>query len=127
METFRKLTESLARKTSRRNLFGRGAGVATGALLGAAAGTLTQPIRVSAGGGTVCDFPGPPCNCNQCQTSGVCDKPCIIMTVYYSSGCWVRDGVTCCDCDCNGTGSPARFICGCGADYHQPGGANCVS
>jgi hypothetical protein len=51
------------------------------------------------------------------------------MTVYYSSGCWVRDGVTCCDCDCNGTGSPTRFICGCGADWHNnptfcpPGGA----
>jgi hypothetical protein len=37
--TFRTLTENLARNTTRRGLFGRGAGIATGALIGAAAGT----------------------------------------------------------------------------------------
>ncbi len=133
MEVFRRLTENLARTTTRRGLFGRGAEIATGALLGAAAGTLTRPAPTEAGAGTVCIFPGPPCPCGGCATSGVCAKPCIIMTYYYPSGCWVTSGVTCCDCDCNGlAGPPANNpgglpaeVCGCGSDYHAPGGAIC--
>src|SRR3972149_7351706 len=61
MEFVRRVSEGLARRTSRRGLFGHGAEVATGALLGAAAGTLTRPNAVGAGGGTVCAFPGPAC------------------------------------------------------------------
>jgi hypothetical protein len=124
MNVLQRLSEDLARKTSRRGLFGRGATIATGALLGAAAGTLTRANPVSAGG-TVCSFPngGTPCPCEGCSSGGVCAKPCIIMTVYWASGCWVTGNVTCCDCDCNAKlnlpgGSPAQ-VCGCGSDYHQ--------
>ena len=43
MELVRRVSEGLARKTSRRGLFGRGAEVASGALFGTAASTLTRP------------------------------------------------------------------------------------
>jgi hypothetical protein len=124
MNLLQRASEGLARKTSRRGFFGKGAEVATGALLGVAAGTITRSGIVSAGGRTtVCAFPGPGCPCDGCATSGVCAKPCIIMTQYYASGCWVTGSVTCCDCDCNGKlnlpgGSPAN-VCGCGSDYHS--------
>jgi len=119
MDAFRRISESLARRTSRRGLFGRGAGVATWLLIGAAAGSLARPASVGAGGSTVCAFPGLPCNCDQCSEGGVCSKPCIVYTYYYASGCWVTAGVTCCDCDCRGNGDPPRGICGCGSDYHN--------
>ncbi len=60
MDLLRRATEGLARKTSRRGLFGRGAEVVTGALFGAAAGTLAQAGSASAGPGTVCFFPARP-------------------------------------------------------------------
>lgn len=114
----RSVAEGLARKTSRRGIFGRGADVAFGALAGAAAGTLTRGSGAIAGAGTACVFPGPPCACDQCQENGVCTKPCVILTTYYASGCWVAfNGATCCDCDCptdHGSG-----WCGCGSDYHN--------
>ena len=120
MRLFRSLGEGLARKTTRRRLFGRGAEVATGALLGVAAGSLTRPNAVAADHlSTACFFPGPPCPCEGCRASGVCAKPCIIMTLYYASGCWVagHNGATCCDCDCNGF--QGFQVCGCGSDYHN--------
>ena len=116
MELFQRLSEGLARKTSRRSLFGRGAEVATGALLGAAAGTLTRPGSAAAAH-TVCQFPGPPCPCDGCNETGVCAKPCFINTTWYAAGCWVNGGVNCCDCICGGS-------CGCGTDYHNDP-ANC--
>jgi hypothetical protein len=113
----RSVAEGLARRTTRRGLFGRGAEVAFGALAGAAAGTLTHGSGAIAGSGTVCYFPGPPCACDQCQTSGVCGKPCVILTEYYTAGCWTTAEITCCDCDCpSGQG---RGWCGCGSDYHN--------
>jgi hypothetical protein len=117
MELFRRVSEGLARRTSRRGLFGRGAQLATGALIGVAAGTAARVQHAGAGTDTVCQFPGPPCFCDGCNSNGTCAKPCIIMTQYYASGCWVRDGYTCCDCDCNGAGG--NQICGCGSDYHN--------
>ncbi len=116
MDLVRRVTEGLARKTSRRGLFGRGAELATGAMLGVAAGSLTRPGAASAGVGTVCQFPGPFCGCDGCISNGLCGKPCNIMTQYYASGCWVTSGVTCCDCDCNGF--QGREICGCGSDIY---------
>jgi len=123
MPFLQKVSEGLARRTTRRGFFGRGADVAFGALAGAAAGTLSKAGGVSAGGGTSCVFPGPPCECDKCQTNGVCAKPCIILTTYYASGCWVSvTGATCCDCDCQGLNG--FNACGCGTDYHgNP--ANC--
>ena len=117
MDLVRQATERLARKTSRRGLFGRGAEVIAGALFGAAAGTLTRPGPVSAGVGTVCFFPGPPCPCDACTAGGTCGKPCVMNTTWYSTGCWVTAGVTCCDCDCNGF--QGVQVCGCGSDYHN--------
>ena len=117
MELFQRLSAGLARRTSRRGLFGRGAEVATGALLGIAAGTLTRPGPISAGAGTICSFPGPACPCDGCNVAGLCAKPCIINTTWYAAGCWVSAGVTCCDCICGGS-------CGCGTDYHN-NPANC--
>jgi hypothetical protein len=123
MDILRRTSEGLARKTSRRSLFGRGTGVAFGALIGAAAGTLGQAGGASAGGGTSCSFPGPPCACDKCQHNGVCAKPCIILTAFYAAGCWVSNtGATCCDCDCHGIGGTGW--CGCGTDY-QNDPANC--
>ena len=115
-DLLRPVTESLARRTSRRGLFSRGAELATGVLLGAAAGTLTRAGPVSAGGGTVCGFPGPPCPCDACN-GGTCAKPCIFSQCCWASGCWVTAGVTCCDCDCNGF--QGIHVCGCGSDYHN--------
>lgn len=111
----RALTEVLARKTTRRGLFGRGADVAFGALIGAAAGTATRAGGARAGFGTVCAFPGPACPCLGCLANGVCAKPCVINTTWYPNGCWVTGDVTCCDCTCTQMGSGT---CGCGTDYH---------
>jgi hypothetical protein len=133
MDSFRTLAETLARRTTRRNLFSRGAGVAASALLGVTAGGLAK-VRTAVADHTVdhtaCAFPGPPCPCAGCQASGVCAKPCAIMTVYYASGCW--QGIPyyhdtlgryplCCDCDCNGKvpGFPSIEVCGCGDDHHN--------
>jgi hypothetical protein len=122
----RSAVETLARRTTRRGFFSRGADLAFGALIGAAAGTLT---RAGAAGAehvpthTTCAFPGPPCPCLGCLSNGVCAKPCIIYTGFYASGCWVDirtdDGssVNCCDCDCQGFGGIG--ICGCGSDHHN--------
>ena len=121
MELIRHVSEGLARKTSRRGLFGRAAGIATGALMGAAAGTLSRTALADGGPGTVCKFPGLPCPCDGCRTNGVCAKPCGLMTQFYASGCWAISGFTCCDCDCNGLvpGFPTIQTCGCGSDYHN--------
>jgi hypothetical protein len=122
---WRRVSEGVARKTTRRGFFGRGADVAFGALAGVAAGTITRGRPVSATHvlDTVCAFPGPPCACDKCLENGVCAKPCVILTTFYASGCWVAGaGVTCCDCDCQGLpdvhGNPAT-ACGCGSDYHN--------
>ena len=122
MPDLQKLSEQLARKTSRRSLFGRGAEVAFGALAGVAAGTIVRGGGAVAGGGTVCSFPGPPCHCDKCQSNGVCAKPCVILTTYYAAGCWVtippgQPAVTCCDCDCQDI--DGVLSCGCGTDYHN--------
>ncbi len=122
MGLFRRISEGLARRTTRRGLIGRGAEVTTGALLGAAAGTLSGAGRVSAGIGTICVFPGPACPCETCRSSGVCGKPCVINSFFYASGCWVAAGVTCCDCDCQGL--QGFNSCGCGSDFHNEPG-NC--
>ncbi len=122
MNALRNLSESLARTTSRRGFFGRGAEVATGLLIGAAAGTLARPHLASAHQ-PYCGFPGPACPCEGCHSNGVCAKPCIIMTVYYASGCWISavDGVTtCCDCDCNNKFGDGIDVCGCSSNYHNP-------
>jgi len=128
MNLIRRLSEGLARKTTRRGLLGRGADVAFGALAGAAAGTLLRSGGANAGFGTLCVFPGPACPCDACRSNGVCAKPCIILTTYYASGCWVTGpsgSITCCDCDCQGLDGIGS--CGCGTDYHNnldncPGG-----
>jgi hypothetical protein len=118
MSVLRRFSETLARTTSRRGLFGRGADVAFGLLAGAAAGQLAGPSSALAGGATRCAFPGPPCQCDKCLSNGVCAKPCVILTYYYASGCWVAAGnITCCDCDCHGIGGIGW--CGCGSDYHN--------
>ncbi len=123
MPLIRNVSEGFARKTSRRGLFGRGANVLFGALAGAAAGTAVKGGGSAiAGEGTVCAFPGPPCPCDECQSNGVCAKPCVILTTYYASGCWVTAGINCCDCDC--ADSPGSGHCGCGSDYHN-NPANC--
>jgi hypothetical protein len=122
MSFLRNVSEQVARKTSRRGLFGRGAEVVFGAIAGVAAGTATQSLgqRATAGIGTQCSFPGPPCSCENCQENGVCAKPCIILTTYYASGCWVAstNGATCCDCNCEDI-STFGGDCGCGSDYHN--------
>jgi len=118
MAFWREASEDLARKTSRRGFFGRGADVAFGALAGVAAGSLTRGGRVGATHvlNTACIFPGPPCECDKCLANGVCAKPCLILTTFYASGCWVSFGVTCCDCNCQGINGFQD--CGCGSDYH---------
>jgi hypothetical protein len=117
MKAVRTFTEALARTTSRRGFFGRGAQLATGVLMGAAAGSVLRPESALGGvASTVCAFPGPPCTCEQCSEGGVCSKPCVLYPFWYSSGCWVTNGVTCCDCDCPPFGAP---YCGCGSDYHN--------
>ena len=131
MGLLQNVSEGLARKTSRRGLLGRSAEIATGALLGAAAGTLTRPGSATAEhitGHTACAFPGPPCPCAGCNDTGVCAKPCVIHTTWYANGCWVtfndqlQIDVTCCDCDCNGL--EGVHTCGCGTDHHNDPG-NC--
>ncbi len=119
-EKIRAVAEGLARKTTRRGLFSRGANVAFGALIGAAAGTVTRPDSAGAVGGTVCAFPGRPCPCSACLSNGVCAKPCVILTQWYTSGCWVTMAgtVTCCDCDCQGMIEDTGW-CGCGSDWHN--------
>jgi hypothetical protein len=122
MPIVQKVSEGFARKTSRRGLVGRGAGLLFSALAGAAAGTLTRGSGAIAGPGTACSFPGPPCHCDKCQPNGVCAKPCVILTTYYASGCWVttppgQPAVTCCDCDCPDIAFSGN--CGCGSDYHN--------
>ncbi len=129
-EQVRSVTESIARRTTRRGFFGRGADLVFGALIGVAAGTLTRGSGASATHlyNTSCAFPGPPCACDKCVragsgSNGVCAKPCVILTQFYASGCWVSGtGATCCDCDCTGHqdvfGSPVTW-CGCGSDYHS--------
>ena len=119
MAFLRRVSEGLARKTTRRGFFGRGADVAFGTLIGAAAGSLARAGGAEAAGGTVCSFPGPPCACDYCQTNGVCAKPCVINTTWYASGCWTTGTVTCCDCTCPRQGGGSPQACGCGSDYHN--------
>ena len=117
MSLIRKLSEGLARKTSRRGFFGRGADVALGTLIGAAAGTALRANPLSAGAGTLCAFPnGTPCSCENCLANSTCAKPCVINTTWYAGGCWVTGSVTCCDCTCDDI--PGRGWCGCGTDWH---------
>lgn len=124
MGLLERASEGLARKTTRRGLFGRSADVAFGALIGAAAGTITRAgDAIADTRDTYCQFPGPACGCDGCLSNGMCAKPCIIMTFYYAGGCWVSSNpklghnVTCCDCDCNGF--QGFQVCGCGSDYHN--------
>ena len=118
MALIRRLSERLARKTSRRGFLGRGADAAFGALIGVAAGTATRPRVASADPGTVCFFPGVrPCFCQNCQANGTCAKPCVFYTIGYANGCWVTGSVTCCDCMCPDT--PGGGFCGCGTDWHS--------
>jgi len=122
MAFWRRASEGLARKTSRRGFFGRGADVAFGALVGVAAGAVTNGSRASAVfPPTKCGFPGSgPCECDKCLSNGTCAKPCLILTTYYASGCWVtgaNNSITCCDCNCQGLNGIQD--CGCGSDYHN--------
>ncbi len=133
----RPVAEGLARRTTRRGLFGRGADLIFGSLIGVAAGTVTRPGSASASDGncdplnprnrdnpcTICAPPGPMCYCEHCTEAGVCAKPCVINTTWYNSGCWVNDGVTCCDCTCAAP-PEGRGICGCTSDFHGDP-ANC--
>ena len=126
MGLVRRASEGLARRTSRRGLFGRGAEVATGALVGAAVGRLEGSSLAIAGAGTECTG-SIPCPCDGCSSAGVCAKPCIFDTLYYASGCWVLTypvggPITCCDCDCLGFQGFDR--CECHSDYHNDP-ANC--
>ena len=122
IELVRHVSEGLARKTSRRGLFGRGAEVVTGVLLGAAAGSLMRPDLATAGLGTVCIWTVP-CPCDGCNSTGVCAKPCILVTGEYASGCWatfspgLQTNVTCCDCDCRALDGTS--FCWCSSDYHN--------
>lgn len=112
------VAEKLARTVGRRSLLGRGVEFATGALVGAAAGSFVNYRAATAGGlPTVCKFPGPPCPCDECNPTGVCAKPCVLLTEWYVSGCWVMNGVTCCDCECPDV--IGNGWCGCGSDWHN--------
>jgi hypothetical protein len=116
MPFLRTVSETLARKTSRRGLVSRTTGTIFGALAGIAAGSVA--LEGTAGVLTSCQFPGPPCPCDKCRSNGVCAKPCAILTQFYNSGCWVSfQGATCCDCDCLDHGGFGW--CGCGTDYHN--------
>ena len=122
MSFFREFSEGLARKTSRRGFFGRGADVAFGTLIGAAAGTALRASPVIAGHTTRCNFPGPPCCRENCLENGTCAKPCVINTTWYAGGCWVvaqpNETITCCDCTCQDIPGSSHW-CGCGTDYHN--------
>jgi len=108
-ESMRSLAEAMARATPRRRLLGRAASGLFALLAGGAAGGVGRVAL--AGQGTVCSPPGPVCNCEYCRL-GVCQKPCVINTTWYASGCWVTGSVTCCDCTC-----PApQGVCGCASD-----------
>lgn len=119
MPSIRAVSERLAQRISRRGLIGRGADAAFGILIGTAAGTTLRATNVSAGAlDTVCIFPARrPCPCETCLANGTCAKPCIINTIAYASGCWVEQGITCCDCECQEL--PGRGDCGCGTDWHN--------
>ena len=126
MSFLREISEGLARKMSRRGFFGRGADVAFGTLIGAAAGTALRANPVSAGAGTVCAFPNrTPCSCENCLANATCAKPCVINTNWYAGGCWVTGSgtITCCDCTCDDIPGSSHW-CGCGTDYHLDE-ANC--
>jgi hypothetical protein len=117
MPALRNVSEEVARRTGRRGFFGRGAELLFGALAGAAAGAALNAGTGRAGENSTCAFPGDACPCENCQSNGVCAKPCHIYTAFYASGCWVSyEGATCCDCDCEPAGG---FVCGCGTDYHN--------
>jgi hypothetical protein len=121
MSLLNRLSEGLARNTTRRGLLSRTSQAAFGALAGVAAGRGAG--NAVAGAGTSCAFPGPPCECDKCQPNGICAKPCLILTTFYAAGCWVSSaGATCCDCDCR----EINLVdwCGCGTDYHN-NPANC--
>jgi hypothetical protein len=123
MSFVKSISEQVARRTTRRGLFGRGADVVFGAVAGAAAGTISRAGKaLGTDRPTHCAFPGPPCPCDECLPNGVCAKPCVILTTYYASGCWVttpsgKDPITCCDCNCPDVGFGGD--CGCGSDYHN--------
>ena len=105
----RLLMEGLARATPRRRLLGGAAGGLFAFLAGAATGQLDN--GAVAGGNTVCIPPGPVCNCQYCR-AGLCQKPCLLNTTWYASGCWVTGAVTCCDCTC----PQPQGVCGCASD-----------
>lgn len=106
-EPLRPVAETLARLTPRRRWLGRTAGTLFAVLAGGAAGRIGQAGAQV----TVCNPPGPVCDCQYCGV-GVCQKPCVINVTWYASGCWVTAGVTCCDCTCP---SP-QGLCGCASD-----------
>ena len=108
-EPLRPLAEGLARVTSRRRWLERTAGALFALLAGGASAGLGR--RALAGHGTVCNPPGPLCDCQYCRV-GLCQKPCLFNTTWYASGCWVTAGVTCCDCTC----SAPQGICSCASD-----------
>jgi hypothetical protein len=121
-DPLRVVSESIARKTSRRGFFGRGAGVLFGALAGTAAGVALERGSAGALQGTTCSFPaGRACTCGMCRSNGLCAKPCTILTTFYASGCWVESGgaITCCDCSCADQLELPAGWCGCGSDYHN--------
>ncbi len=110
-EPLRPLAEGLARVTSRRRWLEHAASGLFALFAGGAALGLRGKDKVLAGQGTVCNPPGPVCDCEFCSL-GVCRKPCVINTTWYASGCWVAAGATCCDCTC-----PApQGLCGCASD-----------
>ncbi len=133
MDIMRRFSEGLARRTTRRGLFGRSADIAFGAALGAAAGTLTRGNKAEASGEdcnplsphstprcTSCAPPGPMCYCEHCTEAAVCAKPCVINTTWYASGCWTTGSgsINCCDCTC--PPGPDNFsLCGCATDFHS--------
>jgi hypothetical protein len=120
MSVVRNISETIARKTSRRGFFEDSLRGAFGVLAGVAAGTADGSTKTLAGSppDTVCFFPrNEPCPCENCLENGTCAKPCVIYTIAYASGCWVTDGVTCCDCTC--PDAPATGDCGCGTDWHN--------
>ena len=89
-EPLRPIAEKLARTTTRRGLFGRAAELATGALLGVAAGTLTRPgSAIATDRTTHCVFPIQPCPCDGCTDMGPCGKRCVFNTTWAAPGWWM--------------------------------------